>query len=138
MIPLTRRNAAHRAALLSYSRQSLPRPARLYSSPTKKLDAEAVPSSAGTSMDYSPFFPLSSDGQTAFTTIHNDMHGFLRQRGDLTVLPTPLPMDVSSESPQHFFTDSPTQDLVAVMDACLHDLHDVSRAKQIFEQLRES
>ncbi|KAH9886977.1 hypothetical protein C8Q73DRAFT_608643, partial [Cubamyces lactineus] len=138
MIPLTRRNAAHRAALLSYTRQSLPRPARLYSSPTKKLDAEAVPSSAGPSMDYSPFLPSSSDTSSVFSAIHHDMHGFLRQRADLTVLPAPLPMDVPPSSSQHFFTDSPTQDLVAVMDACLHDLHDVSRAKQIFEQLRES
>lgn len=55
-----------------------------------------------------------------------------------TILPTPLPADAADETHQHLFTDSPTQDRIAVMDACLHDLHDVPRAKEIFELLRES
>ncbi|EIW56832.1 uncharacterized protein TRAVEDRAFT_127839, partial [Trametes versicolor FP-101664 SS1] len=132
MIPLTRRNAARGASLVSYTRQSLPRPARLYSTPTKRLDAEAVPSPAGLSMEYPPFMPSSS------SSIHNDMHGFLRRPAQYTILPTPLPADAADETHQHLFTDSPTQDRIAVMDACLHDLHDVPRAKEIFELLRES
>ncbi|EIW76844.1 DNA/RNA polymerase [Coniophora puteana RWD-64-598 SS2] len=34
--------------------------------------------------------------------------------------------------------DSPTQDQLSVMDACLHNLYDVPRAKQVFEDLRQS
>lgn len=72
------------------------------------------------------------------SSIHNDMHGFLRRPAQYTILPTPLPADAADETHQHLFTDSPTQDRIAVMDACLHDLHDVPRAKEIFERLRES
>ncbi|KAI0371017.1 hypothetical protein BV20DRAFT_921977, partial [Pilatotrama ljubarskyi] len=140
MIPLTRRNAAARgAALVSYTRQSLPRPARLYSTPTKKLEAEAVPSPAGSSADYPPYMPPSSSAAAAApgSSIHQDMYGFLRQRTQYTILPTPLPADSADQTHQYLFTDSPTQDLVAVMDACLHNLHDVPRAKGIFDRLRE-
>ena len=36
------------------------------------------------------------------------------------------------------FPDSPTQERIAIMDACLHGLHDVPRAKGVFEELRQS
>ncbi|KAI0351260.1 hypothetical protein OH77DRAFT_1387788, partial [Trametes cingulata] len=140
MIPLTRRNAAARgAALVSYTRQSLPRPARLYSTPTKKLEAEAVPSPVGSSADFMQYMPPSSSAAAPApgTAIHHDMNDFLRRRPQYTILPTPLPTDVAEEEHKYLFTDSPTQDLIAVMDACLHNLHDVPRAKGIFDRLRE-
>ncbi|KAI0816018.1 hypothetical protein BC628DRAFT_1296793, partial [Trametes gibbosa] len=129
MIPLTRRNVARG---VSYTRQSLPRPARLYSTPTKKVEAEAVPSLAGPNVEYPPFMPPGTS-----SSIHQEMHGFLRRPAKYTILPTPLPADSVSEPHDYLFTDSPTQDLIAVMDACLHNLHDVPRAKEIFERVRE-
>ncbi|KAJ8503283.1 hypothetical protein ONZ45_g10994 [Pleurotus djamor] len=59
----------------------------------------------------------------------------LNRPGRLTVLPTPLPKNASSPANDVWFTDSSTQELVAVIDACLHNLYDVPRAKQIFERL---
>ncbi|KDQ52444.1 hypothetical protein JAAARDRAFT_61968 [Jaapia argillacea MUCL 33604] len=64
------------------------------------------------------------------------MQGFLRRRTPYTILPTPLPDDTHSPLNAFWFPDSPTQDLLAVMDACLHNLYDVPRAKQVFEGLR--
>ncbi|KAG1773841.1 hypothetical protein EDD22DRAFT_841721 [Suillus occidentalis] len=66
------------------------------------------------------------------------MNGFLKRRTPYTILPTPLPDDRASALNSFYFTDSPTQDQLAVIDACLHNLYDVPRAKQIFEQLRIS
>ncbi|KAF9239424.1 hypothetical protein BU15DRAFT_61937 [Melanogaster broomeanus] len=55
------------------------------------------------------------------------------------MLPTPLPSDTATTALNNlYFPDSPTQDQLAVMDACLHNLYDVPRAKQIFERLRKS
>ncbi|PCH42894.1 hypothetical protein WOLCODRAFT_33416, partial [Wolfiporia cocos MD-104 SS10] len=69
---------------------------------------------------------------------YNEMEGFLRRRTSYTILPTPLPSDQSGTLNDFYFTDSPTQDLLSVMDACLHNLYDVPRAKGIFERLRQS
>ena len=65
------------------------------------------------------------------------MQGFLRLRAPYTILPTPLPDDLTSELNELYFTDSPTQDQLAVIDACLHNLYDVPRAKAILNRLRE-
>lgn len=72
-------------------------------------------------------------------TASEDMHGFLKRDTPYTMLPTPLPSKAES-SPLNdlYFTDSPTQDLLAVIDACLHNFYDVPRAKQIFDTLRKS
>jgi len=64
------------------------------------------------------------------------MHTFLRSRTQYTILPPPLPLDKRSELNDLLYTDSPTQDLLAVMDACLHNGYDVPRAKEIFDGLR--
>lgn len=130
MIPISRRHASRKmeTTLLSYSRQSLPRPARLYSTPTKAANAAALATS-----------PISRAGTIPVEglAIDTEMQGFLRRRTPYTILPTPLPTDAPSSALHDlYFTDSPTQDLVSVMDACLHNLYDVPRAKQIFEQLR--
>ncbi|KAL1938338.1 hypothetical protein VTO73DRAFT_11789 [Trametes versicolor] len=61
-------------------------------------------------MEYPPFMPSSS------SSVHNDMHGFLRRPAQYTILPAPLPADAADEAHQHLVTDSPTQNRVAVMD----------------------
>ncbi|KAI0742483.1 DNA/RNA polymerase [Daedaleopsis nitida] len=71
------------------------------------------------------------------TAVPAEMRGFLQQPAAYTILPTPLPDDAASGSQDLYFADSSTKNMVALMDACLHRLHDVPRAKHFFEQLRE-
>ena len=61
----------------------------------------------------------------------------MRRRTPYTILPTPLPEDHSSQLNSMYFADGPTQDQIAVIDACLHNLYDIPRAKHIFDQLRQ-
>ncbi|KAG9311110.1 DNA/RNA polymerase [Chiua virens] len=127
--------------LVSYSRQCLPRPARLYSTPSKKANAPAaafaqlqVPHPDAVRFTTQKD-PLTEEG----VSFVNNMRGFLHRRVPYTILPTPLPDQChSTVLNTYFFPDSPTQDQLAVMDACLHNLYDVPRAKQIFERLRKS
>lgn len=139
MIP---RNTARtlETTLVSYSRQRLPRPARLYSTPSKKANAPAAafaqiqvphPDAVHFTTQKDPLIEDSA-------SFVNDMRGFLHRRIPYTIIPTPLP-DQSNPTAlsTYFFPDSPTQDQLAVMDACLHNLYDVPRAKQIFERLRK-
>ena len=128
MIPRTVRRLE--TTLLS-SRQSLPRPARLYSTPTKRANAPAL---ATASLPYHPSeFPL----EPRRIPLGDELSSFLKRNAPYTILPTPLPTDSSSELNDYWYTDSATQDLIAVMDACLHNLYDVPRAKTIFESLRQ-
>jgi DNA-directed RNA polymerase len=53
------------------------------------------------------------------------------------MLPAPRPLDSKSDANSYWFVDSPTQELLAVMDACLHGLFDVERAKGIFDRMRQ-
>ncbi|KAG0702803.1 hypothetical protein DFH29DRAFT_763387, partial [Suillus ampliporus] len=119
--------------LVSYSRQRLPRPARLYSNPSKRVNAPATAFAQVPlpNAEYPPFLVQREDSNHLLA-----MHGFLKRRTPYTILPTPLPDDRASALNSFYFTDSPTQDQLAVMDACLHNLYDVPRAKQVFEQLR--
>jgi DNA-directed RNA polymerase len=141
MIPLSRRSIkGFETTLVSYSRQNLPRPARLYSTPSKSRNAPAfaVPT-VHAPVDYPAFLPRSQEAShDSNTPFREDMHGFLRRRVPYTILPTPLPADQTSNLNDFYFTDSPTQDLLAVIDACLHNFYDVPRAKQVFERLRKS
>ncbi|KAJ7160872.1 DNA/RNA polymerase [Mycena filopes] len=66
----------------------------------------------------------------------DDLQNFLKQKAQYAIIPPPLPQDHSSDVNDYWFSDSATQDLLAVMDACLHDLYDVPRAKGIFDRLR--
>jgi len=128
MIPRTVRQLE--TTLLS-SRQSLPCPARLYSTPTKRANAPAL---ATASLPYRPSeLPL----EPRRVPLGDELSRFLKRNAPYTILPTPLPTDSSSELNDYWYTDSVTQDLVAVMDACLHNLYDVPRAKTIFEFLRQ-
>lgn len=139
MIP---RNSTRRleTTLVSYSRQRLPRPARLYSTPSKKANAPAAFAQLQLPTPDTFRFttqkdPLTDEG----LSFVNDMRGFLHRRVPYTILPTPLPDQSNSTALNtYFFPDSPTQDQLAVMDACLYNLYDVPRAKQIFERLRKS
>jgi DNA-directed RNA polymerase len=144
MIPLSTRAALKKteSTLLSYSRQRLPRPARLYSSPTKRASAQAFDAVGPSIPDsYPAFLPahpkladLTENVQDNPNT--SDMQTFLRSRTPYTILPPPLPLGRDSDLNDLLYTDSPTQDLISVMDACLHNCHDVPRAKGIFDNLR--
>lgn len=121
--------------LLSYSRQALPRPARLYSTPSTARRSAHLAQPVPPQPEFPPYMSK-PNGRNDVTV--SDMHRFLRRAAPYTILPTPLPADHGSDLHDIHFTDSPTQDLVAVIDACLHNLYDVPRAKQIFEGLRKS
>jgi DNA-directed RNA polymerase, mitochondrial len=144
MIPLSTRAARKKteSTLLSYSRQPLPRPTRLYSSPTKRASAQAFDAAASSIPDsYPAFLPshpklVDLTGNVQDNPNTSDMQTFLRNRTPYTILPPPLPLDKDSDLNDLLYTDSPTQDLISVMDACLHNCYDVPRAKEIFDDLR--
>jgi len=137
MIPLQRSTKKSlETTLLSYSRQALPRPARLYSTPSATRRNAYLAQSLPAQPELPPYIPTPK-GQND-VTISEGVHGFLKRNTSFTILPTPLPTDYNSRLNDLYFSDSPTQDLVAVIDACLHNLYDVPRAKQIFEGLRTS
>ena len=121
-------------ALVSYSRQSLPRPARFYSTPTKKASAQALARATRPDLGFDPFTPQTLPKEPI---VNDELQRFLARRPQFTMLPTPLPNDRSSALNDFYFPDSPTQDLVAVIDACLHNLYNVPRAKLIFEKMRQ-
>ena len=137
MIPRTARRLE--TTLLS-SRQSLPRPARLYSSPSKKLNAPATATAHLPRTDFPAFFPppqnIVHDQDSAASSSSHLLEDFLGRKIPYTIIPTPLPSDVPLNDRERWFTDSATQDQAAVMDACLHNLYDVPRAKLIFDRLR--
>ena len=129
MIPLSTRAARKRTetTLLSYSRQRLPRPARLYSTPTKRASSPTFDAITPSLPDsYPAFLPAhpklpDSAGVLQGDPSTNDMRSFLRTRTPYTILPQPLPQGKRSELNDFYYTDSPTRDLIAVMDACLHN-----------------
>lgn len=142
MIPLAcngvRRNAP---SVVPISRQGLSRPARLYSSPSKSAQAQAVAAAASThtpSSPYPSFMPQAGPSRTVPESqdAYHDMSSFLMRRVPYTYIPTPLPKDRSSAINDFYFTDSSTQEQVSIIGACLHNLQDVPRAKQVFDQLR--
>ncbi|KAL0574450.1 DNA-directed RNA polymerase [Marasmius crinis-equi] len=110
------RTAKRLGSIPSVSRQSLPRPARLYSTPSKRANAPALATQQAPHPDY-------------------QMEGYLAVPPKFTFLPSPLPDSTSSHRPL-WFTDSSTQDQLAIINACLHQYFDVPRAKSIFDRLR--
>jgi DNA-directed RNA polymerase, mitochondrial len=122
------------------ARQRLPRPARLYSTPTKPASAPVFdsihPSLPDTYPAFLPAHPNLPDSTGNDDSITSNMHIFLLSRTPYTVLPPPLPVDKHSEINDNYYPDSPTRDRIAVMDACLHNGYDVPRAKEIFDGLR--
>ncbi|KAK7677152.1 hypothetical protein QCA50_019861 [Cerrena zonata] len=136
MIPLARRSAhKFETTLLSYSRQSLPRPYRLYTTPTKSAHAQAMPASSHLGSDAPlPYLPPSLSRELSKT---KEMTGFLHEHQDLTILPTPLPVD-SEDNSTMIFPDTTVQNTISIVEACVHDLHDVPRARTVFERLRRT
>ncbi|KAK0201027.1 DNA/RNA polymerase [Desarmillaria ectypa] len=123
----------HRAeTTLLASRQGLPRPARLYSTPTRRVNAPAL----ATMPAPQPDFPANLLREAATAQYTNELAGYLKQRTQYTFLPGVRPNDSSSPSNNEWYADSATQDLLAVMDACIHNLYDIPRAKSIFDRLR--
>ncbi|KIM41949.1 hypothetical protein M413DRAFT_33621, partial [Hebeloma cylindrosporum] len=64
-----------------------------------------------------------------------DLANYLNRKVPLTILPNPRPSSDSKGS-DRWFTDSKTLDTTAMIDACLHNLHDVRRATELFRRLR--
>ena len=137
MIPLRRSTTKSLGTtLLSYSRQALPRPARLYSTPSASRRNASLAQSLPAQPEL-PAYMSKPTGQPDATGCE-DMGDFLKRNTSYTLLPTPLPPKHNSPLNDLYFTDSVTQDSLAVIDACLHNHYDVPRAKQIFETLRKS
>jgi DNA-directed RNA polymerase len=122
------------------SRQALPRPARLYSSPTSKASAPALATSESPNIEF-PSFIVHRKGPAPRpkdeNRILNDLERFLVRDRTYTVLPTPSPVD-APPSVETWYTDTLTQESISIMDACLHNLYDVPRAKIIFQKLRKN
>ncbi|CAL1697785.1 unnamed protein product [Somion occarium] len=133
MIPLTKRSTRRlETTLVSYSRQSLPRPARLYSSPSKSAHAPAFATSVPQPEAPLPYLPPNLEREFSKT---KEMATFLHERQSYTILPTPAPAD-SSDTNTMIFPDTALQNMVSIIEACVHNLYDVPRAKTVFEGLR--
>ena len=121
------------------SRQCLPRPARLYSSPSKRSNAPTFATAQLSRQDFPAYMAnpstTSSAQEQAVTT---GIESFLHRRQKYTILPPPLPLDRTSHANELLYGHSPTQELFGMMDACLHNLFDVPRAKDIFDRMRFS
>jgi DNA-directed RNA polymerase, mitochondrial len=136
MIPRTARKLE--SSFLSVSRQALPRPAR-YSTPSKRVNAPALATASAPAPDFPAF--MTTHGVPNAPALDmlgesSDLESFLRRRAPLTMLPTPLPEDQSSPMAALNLSDSSTLDQLAAVDACLHNLHDVVRGKEMFDRLR--
>ena len=138
MIPLSTW-AVHKkteSTLLSYSRQCLPCPACLHSTPTKCANVPAFDAVTSIPDNYPAFLPalpkLTDSTENAQSDPGtSDMQAFLCSRMPYTILPLPLLQDRHSEPNNSLYTDSPTQDIIAIMDACLHNSYDIACAKEI-------
>lgn len=137
---------------LSISRQRLPRPSRLYSSPSRRNEAPATAtvqqppppdfpafaSNVGTHSSSSTLPITPSSYEVAGTPLSQLISQYLDRKPQLTILPTPLPPGSASvEGYDQWFKDSKSQDMAGIIDACLHNLHDVPRAQHVFERLRQ-
>lgn len=166
MIPLVRRTTTasrnHSSTLKISSqtpacaRQALPRPARLYSSPSRRVASPALATNSATKLDYAaydsvhppppphpPFAPSPLEhakGQPSSESARpvNSLRQFFDRPTSYTILPAPLPHYAHSTVNDYYYGDTPTQEQVSIIDACLQGLHDVHRAKAVFDQLRAS
>ncbi|KAF5347347.1 hypothetical protein D9756_009879 [Leucocoprinus leucothites] len=126
---------------LLLSRQALPRPARLYSSPSRPTNSPGL--AAQQVLPQVPYPAFLNVKQTSRTETEEreqrrltDLERFLVRDRTFTVLPPPPPATTVPEE-NAWFTDTSTQESMSIMDACLHNLYDVGRAKAIFSQLRK-
>ncbi|KAH9980561.1 hypothetical protein BJV77DRAFT_955521 [Russula vinacea] len=138
MIPLSTRAVRKKteSTLLSYSHQCLPRPSHLHSTPTKCANTPAFDTVTSIPDNYPAFLlallKLADSTENAQSDPGtSDMQAFLHSRTPYTILPLPLLQDRHSEPNDSLYTDSPTQDIIAIMDACLHNSYDIACAKGI-------
>lgn len=66
----------------------------------------------------------------------SSIRNFLMNGQPLTILPTPLPQTEHSALDDLYFPDSPMQDTISIIDACLRSRVDLPRARDIFERVR--
>ncbi|KDR74040.1 hypothetical protein GALMADRAFT_212223 [Galerina marginata CBS 339.88] len=130
MIPRTARRLER--TLLS-ARQALPRPARLYSTPSKKLNAPATATVISPSPEN---FPAFLDTSSSAADRRPQIDQFLGRDIPLTILPTPEPFKETTLHSQRWYADSQALDMTGIIDACLHNLYDVPRAHEVFSRLR--
>lgn len=132
MIPRTARRTFETTLLAS--RQALPRPARLYSTPTKKTSAPSTATASHVPTPDFPFLPQSSPQHSSFSDFGQNLTNFLHRPPPITIIPTPIPDGSDSNNP--WFSDSRSVGMTGIIDACLHNLYDVPRAQDVFSRLR--
>ncbi|KAF8902625.1 hypothetical protein CPB84DRAFT_1775848 [Gymnopilus junonius] len=113
------------------ARQALPRPARLYSTPSKRLSSPAT-AAAPAAVDSLPLFLAQNADHTTTHSAAERMpqiHQFLGREIPLTLLPTPEPYKEATNLTESWFADSQSLDMAGIIDACLHNLYDVPRAR---------
>lgn len=121
---------------LLLSRLGLTRPhRRYYSTPSKPRAAAAATATVPREGLAPPPPPMA----TPYGFGATELESFLKRGIPSTFLPTPKPEGSAASSQNNvWFMDTSTQDQLAIMDACLHNLYDVPRAKNIFERMRSS
>lgn len=115
------RSKAARTTLLSASHS------RFYSRPSKPANAPAFAAHHAHQDLSLPFFNTSPSSSS---TTSAEMASFLTREGPYSVLPPPLPTaqpsaatpSATTPEPETWYTDTQTQDLLAVINACLHNL----------------
>lgn len=131
MIPRTARRLE---TTLLCARQALPRPARLYSTPSQKLNAPATATATYVEPEIPPFLPQNA---TQSGNLRPQLRDFLMRDPAFVYVPTPEPMKAITEETDRWFGDPQTLDMTGIIDACLHNLYDVPRAKDVFTRLRQ-
>ena len=124
MIPRTVRRLE--TTLLS-SRQSLPRPARLYSTPSHRAQAPATATATA---------PPPANDIPPHAYAKSLISEYLERTAETnyTIIPNPPHSKSGETSP--WYTDSSTADMASVIDICLHNEHDIPRAQEVFDRLR--
>jgi DNA-directed RNA polymerase len=152
MIP---RVARRLEATLPVSRKRLPRPARLYSFISRRNEAPAtatVTAQTPPPPDFPAFGPdftthrssktsptAPSSYEISTSPLSQLILDYLERKPQLTILPTPIPFGSDTvDGYDQWYKDSKSQDMAGIIDACLHDLYDVPRAKKVFDHLREN
>ncbi|KAF9546254.1 DNA/RNA polymerase [Agrocybe pediades] len=132
MIPRTATRRLETTLLCA--RQALPRPARLYSTPSQKLSAPATAAATSTYIDSGlpPFLTT----QNA-TKANGKLRDFLSRDPSYVLVPTPEPAKAMTMESDRWFGDPLSLDMTGIIDACLHNLYDVPRAMDVFTRLRE-
>lgn len=138
------RNGRLLETTLLVSRQTLTRAAasssRPYSSPSSRRDApaSALAHSPSPADDLPPF----AGPPPPKSAVSADLEVFLKRGVPRTILPQmrPNPMKAGSSgdgTDNFWLVDTSTQDLLGIINACLHSLYDVRRAMGVFDKMRQ-